>query len=102
MFKYGLLDPETENGLDYVLSLTLHKLLERRLQTRVLKGNLASTIHHSRVLIYGKQIAVNNQLVDVASFMVTVENENKINLQPNTAINGGRPGRRMRKKQANN
>ena len=56
MFKFGLLDKETENGLDYVLSLTLHKLLERRLQTRVLKGRLASSIHHSRVLIYGKLI----------------------------------------------
>ena len=31
MFKYGLLDRDNENGLDYVLSLTLHKLLERRL-----------------------------------------------------------------------
>ena len=60
MFKYGLLDRETENELDYVLSLTLHKLLERRLQTRVLKSNLASSIHHSRVIIRGKQIAVNN------------------------------------------
>lgn len=67
-----------------------------------MKGNLASSIHHSRVMIRGKQIAVNNQLVDVPSFMVTVENENKINLQPNTAINGGTPGRRLRKKQGNN
>lgn len=31
MFKFGLLDKEKENGLDYVLALTLHKLLERRL-----------------------------------------------------------------------
>lgn len=31
MFKYGLLDKDNENGLDYVLSLTLHKILERRL-----------------------------------------------------------------------
>ena len=31
MFKFGLLDAEKENGLDYVLSLTIHKLLERRL-----------------------------------------------------------------------
>ena len=31
MFKFGLLDREKENGLDYVLALTLHKLLERRL-----------------------------------------------------------------------
>jgi small subunit ribosomal protein S9e len=100
MFKYGLLNPETENGLDYVLALTLHKLLERRLQTRVLKGRLAHSIHHARVLIYGKFITVANQLCDVASYMVTVENENKIDLQPGTSINGGKPGRRLRKKQA--
>ena len=60
MFKYGLLDKEKENGLDYVLALTLHKLLERRLQTRVLKGRFASSIHHARVMIYGKLISVNN------------------------------------------
>merc|ERR1711976_237198 len=88
------------NGLDYVLSLTIHKLLERRLQTRVLKGRLASSIHHARVLIYGKLVCVANQLCNVASYMVTVDNENKIDLQPNTAINGGKPGRRLRKKQA--
>merc|ERR1711976_719002 len=78
MFKFGLLNPETENGLDYVLSLTIHKLLERRLQTRVLKGRLASSIHHARVLIYGKLVCVANQLCNVASYMVTVDNENKI------------------------
>ena len=101
MFKFGLLDAEKENGLDFVLSLTMHKLLERRLQTRVLKNRLASSIHHARVLIYGKMIAVDNQLVDVASYMVTVENENKINLAANTAINGGKCGRRQRKKNTN-
>ena len=102
MFKYGLLDSETENGLDYVLALTLQKFLERRLQTRVLKSNLASSIHHARVLIYGQQIAVDNQLTDVPSFMVTVDNENKINLHTRTKKYLGKPGRRMRRKNANN
>lgn len=101
MFKYGLLDPETENGLDYVLALTLHKFLERRLQTRVLKGNLASSIHHARVLIYGRQIAVDNQLTDVPSFMVTVENESKINMHTRTKKFQNKPGRRLRRKHAN-
>jgi small subunit ribosomal protein S9e len=101
MFKFGLLDREKENGLDYVLALTLHKLLERRLQTRVLKGRFASSIHHARVMIYGKLISVNNQLVNVASYMVTVDNENKIGLQEGTAINQGKPGRRYRKKHKN-
>ncbi len=67
-----------------------------------MKSRIASSIHHARVQIHGKLIAVNNQLVNVASYMVTVENENKINLQPNTAINGGKPGRRLRKRQGDN
>ncbi len=99
MFKFGLLDSEKENGLDYVLSLTIQKLLERRLQTKVFQSRLAKSIHHSRVMIYGKQISVANQLVNCASYKVTVDNENKINLQEGTAINGGKPGRLLRKKQ---
>merc|ERR1712226_1798735 len=33
MFKYGLLNRDTENGLDYILGMTIQKFLERRLQT---------------------------------------------------------------------
>ena len=51
-------------------------------------------------MIYGKQIAIDNKPVDVASFMVSVDNESKIELKQNTAINGGKPGRRYRKKNA--
>jgi len=50
MFRYGLLS-EDENKLDYVLGLTLKKLMDRRLQTVVYKKGLAKTIHHARVLI---------------------------------------------------
>lgn len=82
MFKFGLLDREKENGLDYVLSTTPQKLLERRLQTKVFKLKLAKSIHHARVLIYGKKIKVNNQIVNVPSFMVTVDNENSIQSVP--------------------
>lgn len=98
MFKFGLLNRETENGLDYVLALTLHKLLERRLQTRVFKSKFANSIHHARVLIRGRHIAVGGRIVDVPSFMVTVENENKINFHSKSPLNGGKPGRRLRKK----
>ncbi len=98
MFKFGLLNKETENGLDYVLAMTHHKLLERRLQTRVFKSKLASSIHHARTLIKGRHIAVNGRIVNVPSFMVTVENENKINFYSKSPLNGGKPGRKLRKK----
>ena len=55
MFRYGLLTAE-ENKLDYVLGLTLSKLMERRLQTRVYKSGLARSIHHARVLIRHRHI----------------------------------------------
>ena len=100
MFKFGLLNKETENGLDYVLSLTLHKLLERRLQTRVFKSKFASSVHHARVLIAGRHISVNGQIVDIPSYMVTVDNENKINFHERSPLNRGKLGRRLKKRKA--
>ena len=50
MFRYGLLSQD-ENKLDYVLGLTLHKFMDRRLQTVVYKKGLARSVHHARVLI---------------------------------------------------
>lgn len=94
MFKFGLLDKDKENGLDYVLSTTPQKLLERRLQTKVFKLKLAKSIHHARVLIYGKKIKVNNQIVNVPSFMVAVENENNIQSVPRP----DKPGRVARRR----
>ena len=98
MFKYALLSKEKENGLDYVLAVTLHKMLERRLQTRVFKLKLAQSIHHARVLIKGRHIAVGGRIVNVPSYLVTVDNENKITLHNKSPLNGGKPGRRLRKK----
>ena len=50
MFRLGLLS-ETENKLDYVLGLTTHKFLDRRLQTIVYRKGLAKSVHHARILI---------------------------------------------------
>lgn len=55
MYKYGLLN-ETQDKLDYVLSLSVQDFLERRLQTLVFKQGLAKSIHHARVLIRQKHI----------------------------------------------
>ena len=50
MYKYGLLN-ENENKLDYVLGLTVHRFVDRRLQTVVYRKGLARSVHHARVLI---------------------------------------------------
>lgn len=55
LHRAGILD-ESKNKLDYVLGLKIQDMLERRLQTQVLKKNLARSIHHARVLIRGRHI----------------------------------------------
>jgi len=77
MVRLGLLK-DNERKLDYVLGLTTAQFLERRLQTQVQKRNLSSSIHHARVLILQKHIAVGKQMVNVPSFLVRVSSEQHI------------------------
>ena len=69
LVRIGVLD-ESKMKLDYVLGLKVEDFLERRLQTQVLKHGLAKSIHHARVLILQRHIAVRNQVVNVPSFIV--------------------------------
>eukprot|EP01070_Trichotokara_eunicae_P004408 Trichotokara_eunicae@DN3943_c0_g1_i1.p1 len=104
MMRFGLLD-EAQNKLDYVLGLTPAKLLERRLQTRVFKSNLAKSIHHARCLIIQRHIRVGSQIVNNPSFMVRVESEPHIDFSETSAYApNGKPGRvkRMKLRKAGN
>merc|ERR1711904_695714 len=65
MFKYGLLNRDKENGLDYVLGMTVQKFLERRLQTIVFRNKMARSVHEARAVIRQRHVAVDNQLVNV-------------------------------------
>jgi len=57
MVRIGLLK-DSERKLDYVLGLTISQFMERRLQTLVVKRKLAQSVHHARVLIGQRHIAV--------------------------------------------
>lgn len=96
MFRYGFLEPH-EDRLDYVLSLTPDRVLERRLQTQVFKLGLAKSIHHARVLIRQRHIRVGKQLVNVPSFIVRVDSQKHIDFALNSPFGGGRPGRVRRR-----
>lgn len=96
MVRLGLLS-ESEQKLDYVLGLTVQKLLERRLQTKVFKLGLAKSIHHARCLIRQRHIRVGKQIVDIPSFMVRVDSEKHIEFAFTSPYGGGRPGRVKRK-----
>lgn len=91
--KYLGLLTEEENELDFVLRLNIQKLLERRLQTKVFKQNLAKSIHHARVLIKQRHIRVGKQLVDVPSFMVRIDSEKHIDFAVTSPYGQGRPVR---------
>ncbi|KCV70695.1 40S ribosomal protein S9-B [Fonticula alba] len=96
LIRLGVL-PEDKNRLDYVLALTHHDFLERRLQTQVFKKGLAKSIHHARVLILQRHIRVGKQVVTVPSFMVRLDSQKHIEISFTSPYNGGRPGRVARK-----
>jgi len=96
MVRLGLL-AEDEKKLDYVLGLTREKFMERRLQTKVYKLQIAKSIHHSRVLIRHRHIRVGKQICDQPSFMVRLDSEKHIDYAVTSPFGGGRPGRVRRK-----
>ena len=69
------------NAIGEVLSLTKTDYLNRRLQTVLIKKNLASTSKGARQLIIHHKVLVNGAVVDSPSFIVPVELEDKITLK---------------------
>lgn len=94
---YGFLD-ESKDKLDYVLSLTVPDILERRLQTVVFKIGMAKSVHHARCLILQRHIAVGKQIVTTPSFMVRNTSEGHIAFAEQSPFGGGRVGRVRRVK----
>jgi small subunit ribosomal protein S4 len=82
--KLGLL-PETA-VLDDVLDLALENLLERRLQTIVLRKGLAKTMQQSRQLITHGHVAVGTQRIKTPGYIVTKSEESHIGYSANTPL----------------
>ena len=95
--RFGLMT-EDENSLEDILRLSTSRFMERRLQTKVFKNNLAKSIHHARVLIRQRHIRVGKQVVNVPSFMVRVDSEKHIDFAVDSPFGQGRKGRLARKK----
>ncbi len=64
-----------------VLALTNEAILNRRLQTFVFKKGLAKTVLEARQLITHKNVFVDGRIVNIPSFVVTKDLENKISLK---------------------
>jgi len=94
---YGFLEA-AKDKLDYVLSLSVPDILERRLQTVVFKIGMAKSVHHARCLILQRHIAVGKQIVTAPSFMVRTSSEGHIAFAEQSPFGGGRVGRVKRVK----
>jgi len=68
-----------------VLALTTEAILERRLQTFVFKKGFAKTILEARQLITHKNIIVDGRIVNIPSFNISKDLENKISLKEKKA-----------------
>ena len=77
--KMGLADKKSK--IDDVLDLKKENVLDRRLQTIVFKKGMAKTSKHSRQLIIHRQILIEDEIVNIPSFIVPVSKENLIKLK---------------------
>jgi len=69
------------NSIADVLSLDKKDLLQRRLQTILVNKKLATTPKQARQLIVHKKVLVEGNVVNIPSYIVSVELENKISLK---------------------
>jgi len=73
--RLGIL-PETA-VLDNVLDLSLEDIMERRLQTLVLRKSMARSIYQARQLITHGHVAIGNKRVFSPSYLVLKDEETK-------------------------
>jgi small subunit ribosomal protein S4 len=69
------------NSISDVLSLEKKDYLNRRLQTILIKKKIATTPRGARQLIVHKKVLVGGDIVNIPSYIVPVELENKISLK---------------------
>jgi len=86
LFRIGLISKGDD--LDDVLALTIEKLLERRLQTLVLKKGLAQTPVQARQFVVHGHIAVDGRKIRWPSMIIPISEENKISLYEKSKIKG--------------
>ncbi len=82
--KIGLLNPNSK--LDEVLSLTLKDILERRLQTIVYRKRFSRSIKEARQFITHKHIKIKEQKITSPSYLVKVDEQDKINFADNSPL----------------
>ncbi len=79
LVKLGILSKEA--GLDDVLALEITSLLDRRLQSLVLKRGLATSPLHARPLITHGHVFISDRMTKFPSYLVPSEEEGRISIR---------------------
>ncbi len=69
------------NNIADILALEKEDFLKRRLQSILVEKKLADTPKQARQFIVHKHVAVNNNLINVPSYLVPIDEEDKITLK---------------------
>ena len=96
LVKIGLIKPSAQ--LEDVLALNLQNILDRRLQTIVHQKNISKTIKQARQFIVHGHVAVNENKVDVPSFIVTLPLESKITFNPASRLSSEQHPERVKER----
>jgi len=87
-------------SIDDTLDLDIRDLLERRLQTVVLRGGLASSASQSRQMISHGHIAVSGRVVTVPGYLVAKIDDERVKYAAASPIaKSGHPARQSLKEQ---
>ena len=96
--RLGLIEKLT--SLDDILGLTPEAVLERRLQTQLVRKGFARSMSQARQFIVHEHINVNGRKIGVPSYLVRKEEEESIAFSPESAIASEMHPERAQKKPA--
>jgi small subunit ribosomal protein S4 len=82
--RLGMLKPESR--LDDVLTLTLHDILERRLQTIVYRKGLSKSMDQARQFITHEHITIGNTKIKAPGHLVTVDEQAQLTFRANSTL----------------
>jgi small subunit ribosomal protein S4 len=80
LIRYGIISKDSK--LEDILDLKAKEFLERRLQTIILRKNLARSSKQARQFISHGHILINGKKVTAPSYLVSKEEESKIEFKP--------------------
>ena len=82
--RFNLVNKETK--IEEVLNLTVHNVLDRRLQTMFFKKGLARGPNQARQFIVHGHVTVDGKKVSVPNYMVSREEEFKLGFNPSSSL----------------